>query len=70
MPVYEYRCKGCGKVSEKFVRSSQEEESLSCAFCGHKELERQFSCFSSGGSTSAGGPGGQDQGCRPSSGFR
>jgi putative FmdB family regulatory protein len=69
MPIYEYRCKQCGKVSEKFVRASQEEESLSCAFCGHEELERQFSCFFSG-SISTGGAGSQDKGCRPSSGFR
>jgi putative FmdB family regulatory protein len=68
MPIYEYRCERCGKISEVFARSSQHEESLACVFCGHKELERQFSCFSSG-SVSAGGAGGQDKGCKPSSGF-
>jgi putative FmdB family regulatory protein len=69
MPIYEYRCKRCGKIRESFVRSAQEEQALSCASCGEKDLERQFSCFSSG-PASAAGSGGEAKGCRPSSGFR
>jgi putative FmdB family regulatory protein len=69
MPIYEYRCKRCGKISEKFLRSSQDEGSLSCAFCGEKDLKRQFSCFSSG-SASVGGLGSKATGCKPSTGFR
>ena len=69
MPIYEYRCKRCDKISEKFVRSGREEGSLSCAFCGEKELERQFSCFSNG-SASAEGSDSKATGCKPSSGFR
>ena len=68
MPIYEYRCKKCGKVSEVFHKSSREEKTLSCSACGHKELERQFSCFSSGGSFGRGAAAG-GTGCKPSSGF-
>ncbi|MDH7500459.1 MAG: hypothetical protein QHH30_08755, partial [candidate division NC10 bacterium] len=59
----------CGKVSEVFHRSSQEERSLVCSFCGHQELERQFSCFSAGSDSGKGVAGGSG-GCKPSSGFR
>lgn len=69
MPIYEYRCRKCEKVSEVFQWSSRQEKAPACSFCGHQELERQFSCFS-GGSGSAREAGGGSTGCRPSSGFR
>jgi putative FmdB family regulatory protein len=66
MPIFEYRCKKCGRVSEVFQKSSREENIPPCSGCGHKESERQFSCFSSGWKGAASG----STGCRPSSGFR
>jgi putative FmdB family regulatory protein len=69
MPIYEYRCKRCENLAEVFHRSSREEKALSCPACGHDEMERQFSCFSSG--RGSGGNAGSESGsCKPSSGFR
>ncbi|MBU4175814.1 MAG: zinc ribbon domain-containing protein [Actinobacteria bacterium] len=55
MPIYEYRCKGCGKRFEKLVRGSDD---VSCPHCGRGEPEKMFSTFgfkSSGGFTSSTG---------------
>ena len=41
MPIYEYRCLECGKISEIFLRSSN--ESVACPICGSKNLEKLLS---------------------------
>ena len=43
MPVYEYKCKDCGKVSEILVFSS--EETPDCKHCGSKNIEKILSRF-------------------------
>ena len=40
MPIYEYKCLDCGKISEIFLRSS---ESIECLTCGSKNLQRLLS---------------------------
>ncbi len=45
MPIFEYKCAGCGKVIEIFVKSSAERPKI-CPDCGGKEMEKQFSVFS------------------------
>jgi putative FmdB family regulatory protein len=35
MPIYEYRCVGCGVVTSVFGRVSEHEQSLVCEACGH-----------------------------------
>ena len=40
MPIYEYRCKDCGKEFEALVRKS---DVPACPSCQGTELERQFS---------------------------
>lgn len=44
MPIYEYRCEGCGKQFEKLVRASA--PSVACPSCGGEKLEQQYSTFS------------------------
>jgi putative FmdB family regulatory protein len=40
MPIYEYKCRSCGKQFEKIVRAS---ETPNCPACQSAELERLFS---------------------------
>ncbi|MFV1975545.1 MAG: zinc ribbon domain-containing protein, partial [Candidatus Scalindua sp.] len=55
MPLYEYKCKKCEKISEILQRNN---EKVVCPECGGKSLEKQFSVFASGSlSDSAGGGG-------------
>ncbi len=42
MPIYEYRCLDCGKISEVFLRS-RDSESTKCPNCGSRNLERLLS---------------------------
>jgi len=42
MPIYEYRCKKCGAVSEFLVYGSQA-EGLACTSCGDARLEKILS---------------------------
>ena len=42
MPIWEYRCRDCGRVSEFLVGVTKVEEVLSCKGCGSKELEKLF----------------------------
>jgi putative FmdB family regulatory protein len=42
MPVYDYRCRDCGKVSEIFLRSL-DAQSIKCPDCGSENLEKLVS---------------------------
>ncbi len=42
MPIYDYKCQECGRVSEIFLRSS-DNENISCPNCGSKNLKRLIS---------------------------
>ena len=50
MPIYEYACPSCGHEFELLVMGS---ERPACPECGGKKLEKKFSTFSSGGSSTA-----------------
>jgi putative FmdB family regulatory protein len=65
MPIYEYRCKSCGKEFEDFFQAGEDEDVRKCPRCGKKEVERMVSTFCSAGSVSRG-----SSGCAPSGGFR
>ena len=41
MPIYEYRCTACGKVSEVLVKASAEARAMRCEHCGGA-LERVY----------------------------
>lgn len=45
MPLYEYACSACKRISTILVRKKQEEESLRCRHCGSDQLDRILSRF-------------------------
>ncbi|MFH1371688.1 MAG: zinc ribbon domain-containing protein [Planctomycetota bacterium] len=45
MPIYEYKCDDCGKITE-LLESSGNKGVRSCAHCGSGKLSKQFSVFS------------------------
>jgi putative FmdB family regulatory protein len=49
MPIYEYRCGQCGKVSSFLVRSVEAHKPPSCPKCGEKGMSRVFSRFATTG---------------------
>jgi putative FmdB family regulatory protein len=51
MPIYEYRCSHCGKVSSFFTRSIGASLEPSCTHCQSKEMQRRMSSFAMGKTT-------------------
>jgi len=51
MPVYEYRCQDCGKVSSFFIRSIGAPLEPVCAHCHSQNLRRRMSSFATGKTT-------------------
>jgi putative FmdB family regulatory protein len=47
MPVYQYKCKSCGKVFEITCHLSEREELAACPDCGSKDVQQVFSTFTS-----------------------
>ncbi|MGI8988660.1 MAG: FmdB family zinc ribbon protein [Bryobacteraceae bacterium] len=45
MPIYEYKCEGCGTKFEKLVRRGTEAAELGCPSCGGKRLNQEYSTF-------------------------
>jgi len=52
MPIFEYKCADCGKISEflelavsKVERKADSRAGRSCPACGGKKLTKQFSTF-------------------------
>ena len=43
MPIYEYKCHVCGKVSEFLISGSNDNSTLACPSCGSQNLERLIS---------------------------
>ena len=43
MPIYEYRCSDCGRISSVFVRSASSASDPSCEHCGATSLTRVMS---------------------------
>lgn len=43
MPIYEYRCASCRRVTSVFVRSAKAEVAASCEHCGSEDLKRLMS---------------------------
>jgi putative FmdB family regulatory protein len=66
MPVYEYKCRECGELSEFRVSSQADAEKLTCKNCGSQKLDRKFSIpsITSGKSSPSGSTCcGRDQRC-------
>jgi len=47
MPIYEYRCRKCGEVFEKYQKINEGGDHLTCPSCGKKKPEKVLSSFSS-----------------------
>ena len=45
MPIYEYRCRPCGKVSSFFTRSSTSPLEPVCSRCKSRDVARRMSSF-------------------------
>jgi len=43
MPIYDFRCKECGKVSEFLVANFSDGKTLACPDCGSLNMERLIS---------------------------
>ncbi|MEJ5347338.1 MAG: zinc ribbon domain-containing protein [Desulfosoma sp.] len=67
MPIYEYVCSECGRVSEHLVFAK--EETVACPECGSGELKRLLSVSSTASGVKEGHrlPGSRDTGCCGSS---
>lgn len=59
MPMYEYRCPGCGRDFERYVATAA--TAVVCPHCAHPDVKRKLSLFamrSEGGVASAMSAGG------------
>ncbi len=43
MPIYEYRCLGCGQTSEFLITSRIQNKDLACKHCGSTDLVKIMS---------------------------
>ncbi|MCC5828186.1 MAG: zinc ribbon domain-containing protein [Phycisphaeraceae bacterium] len=50
MPIYEYQCNKCGKVTEALRRMAEADQPQPCEHCGHKTTHRMHSVFAAAGS--------------------
>ena len=48
MPIYEYKCSGCGAVSEIFTNIGGHSDPLVCQSCGSPHLAKMLSAASIG----------------------
>lgn len=57
MPMYEYECADCGKVTETLRRLADADSPIACEHCGKTRTTRKHSVFSAHGpSTTAASP--------------
>ncbi len=52
MPIFEYKCKNCGSVSDILVGVTAEQPEVACVDCGATDVVRMISHFSTGESRS------------------
>ncbi|HEY8491065.1 MAG TPA: zinc ribbon domain-containing protein [Dehalococcoidia bacterium] len=45
MPIYEFKCRDCGRLSSIFVRTVHAEYQAACKHCGGANLDRAVSRF-------------------------
>ena len=57
MPIYEYRCASCGKMSTYFTRSINTPLEPWCSHCHGREMQRCMSSFALGKTTQPVQPG-------------
>jgi putative FmdB family regulatory protein len=45
MPIYEYECQPCRRITSTLILKKEEEKEVQCAFCGGNRLARVLSPF-------------------------
>ena len=55
MPLYEYRCRGCGERFEVLQRLGASGDDVLCPRCGEERPERVLSTFAAGGAREGAG---------------
>ena len=55
MPLYEYRCRGCGDRFEVLQRLGASGDEVLCPRCGAERPERVLSTFAAGGAREGSG---------------
>ncbi len=55
MPIYEYKCTGCGNVFDGYKKMSEENGEEVCPDCGDNALKVRISLFSTLGEKKKGG---------------
>jgi putative FmdB family regulatory protein len=70
MPIYEYRCDGCGAEFEKRVARAADSESVLCPSCGKAHPTQRLSSFAAvtGGTRADAAPACPSAGCCPNRG--
>jgi putative FmdB family regulatory protein len=51
MPFYEYQCRDCGRVFDKYVRSILSRFEVTCPDCGSERCEKNVSLFGTSGAS-------------------
>ena len=51
MPIYEYRCGACQKVSSFFIKAINDPLEPVCAHCHSRDMQRRISSFAMGKTT-------------------
>jgi putative FmdB family regulatory protein len=71
MPLYEYRCSGCGQKFEQLRRMSDADSGLVCPQCQSEQVERLISAFArpAGGGEALGPCGAPASSCGAGRGF-
>jgi len=68
LPIYEFRCAGCGNI-EEFILTGSRPVEMKCSACGGEELERVLSptnyAVGSSGSSAGSGPSATSRSCGP-----
>ena len=60
VPLFEFKCRGCGRGFEELVRNGDELKAVKCPHCSSTDVEKLFSLFGfncGSGMTSASGAG-------------
>lgn len=47
MPIFEYQCQGCGKISD-FLEKADSTVNHTCPYCGGAKMTKQLSSFAVG----------------------
>jgi putative FmdB family regulatory protein len=55
LPIFEYKCAGCGTKFEKLLRRAGDTDGLACPSCGETKVDQQLSTFAAHASSAPSG---------------